>query len=95
MISTRSAVLALGALVLPFALSACPAPGDGTNAPKQGIIKQLAPGSAACADKGAASVAVRYQPDGTDKEGSPWPQALACVTLEASTDLAEGGRFQE
>jgi hypothetical protein len=38
---------------------------------------------------------VRYQPDGKDAAGSAWPQALACVTPEAATGLAEGGRFQE
>jgi hypothetical protein len=95
MISTRSAVLALGALVLPLALTACPAPGSGTTAPKEGIVKQLQPDSVACQDKGAATVAVRYQPDGKDAAGSAWPQALACVTPEVATGLAEGGRFQE
>lgn len=93
MISTRSAVLALGALVLPLALTACPAPGE--RAPKEGIVKQLQPDSAACVNRGDKTVAVRYQPDGTDRNGTPWPQALACVTPEGATALAEGKRFQE
>lgn len=95
MISTRSAALALGALVLPLALTACPDAGDGATAPKEGIIKQLQPGSAACVDKGVASVAVRYQPDGTDAKGAAWPPTVACVTPEVATGLAEGKRFQE
>lgn len=95
MISTRSAALALGALVLPFVLTACPEPGGGDTAPKEGIVKQLVPGSAACLDKGTASVGVQYQPDGKDAAGQPWPQTVACVTPETATGLAVDGRFQE
>lgn len=95
MISTRSAALALGAFVLPFVLTACPGAGDGATAPKSGVISQITPGSAACQDKGVASVGVLYQPDGKDANGFPWPSTVACVTPEAATTLTAGGRFQE
>ena len=95
MINTRSAALVLGALVLPFVLTACPETESGTVAPTEGVIVRVTPASVACADKGAATVAVTYQPDGRDAHGSVWPHALACVTPQAATELAEGGRFKE
>lgn len=95
MISSRTAVLLLCGLVLPFTLTACPTPGAGKSAPKTGVITQLVPGSAACLDQGTASVAVQYQPEGKDAKGAHWPATVACVTPEAATALVLGGRFQE
>lgn len=65
------------------------------KAPKSGTITTLNRGSVACQDQGVNTVAINYQPSGTDKDGSPWPIGLACVSENqlAQKQYIVGGKY--
>lgn len=86
-------VVTVASLPLTIGASEC-GTGGPTTVPKVGEVVSITPGSAACLDRGAASVGVLYQPDGRDPQGDAWARSVLCVTPEAAAGLTVGGRVQ-
>lgn len=95
--TTRTLICTLTLVLAPtLAAFSCESPVG--KPPKRGEIITITPGSAACYDEqtdvGARrSVAVKYVPDGTDRDEKPWPETFACVTPEKAKTYKIGGRY--
>lgn len=92
--TTKLALIMSTIVLLPIA-SACDLK---ASAPKTGKITSVSPGSAACYDEQndsgpRRSVAIEYQPAGTDKNNQPWPLTFACVTPDDATKYRVEGTY--
>lgn len=95
--TTRTGTV-LGALAALVLLTAFECSVKRPTAPATGTITQITSQSGVCwdvqTDAGERpSVAILYQPAGTDPDGSPWPTKSACVTPTDAAKYVVGGKY--